>query len=88
MDDWEVIFEPGAVIVLEMMAEAGRGQPRAVDLQLERYVLDESLLRACRGQAEVQELLREIGVSEAKASENAAKIWAEAEAFLSSRSQT
>jgi hypothetical protein len=48
MDDWEVIFEPGAVIVVEGFW-ASSATP---DLQVERYELAESLMRgsSCRRQ--------------------------------------
>ena len=82
MEEWEVIFEPGVVVVVESMH--GRDTVAGtVDLQVERYDFNgESLLGTCSNVDEVVALLRQIGVSEVKATEKAPELWAVMEDYL------
>jgi hypothetical protein len=47
----------------------------SVDVRVERYVRDNSLLRSCRSEDDVRALLLDLGVSDVRASEWAAKLW-------------
>jgi hypothetical protein len=79
MEDWELIFEPGAVVVVDIWA--GPSHEDAAQLEAERYELAESLMQACARESDVKALLTEIGVSEDKAAVLAPRIWDEMEAL-------
>ena len=77
MEDWEVIFELGAVVVVDFVA--GPSHSDTPQLEVERYELAESLMRACASESEVTALLTEIGVSAEKVAVLAPRIWHEME---------
>ena len=81
VEDWEVIFEPFAVIVVESIhgrnPEAG-----TVELQLERYESEAGLLRECKSEGDVIQALKEIGASDAKARAYAPRLWGAMEDYL------
>jgi hypothetical protein len=76
VEDWQIIVEPGAVTIVEMVSKAAFGRAGS-DLQVDRYVLDHGLLRTCTSEAEVAALLHDLGVAEAKAIDAAQAIWRE-----------
>jgi hypothetical protein len=78
LKEWEYLFEPGAVNVVEMVSPSPswvNPDGNSVDVQVERYVLESSLQRSCRSEDDVRALLLDLGVSDVKASEWAAKLW-------------
>jgi hypothetical protein len=75
MEETEVIFEPGAVVVVESIHGSLDGL--AVELQLERYEPAEGVARVCATEADVRALLVEVGVSTAKADVYAPALWRE-----------
>jgi hypothetical protein len=83
VDEVEVIFEPGAVVVVESIHGTAAGL--AVELQLERYELAEGVVRACASEADVREMLREVGVSDGKAELHASRLWRKMKDVLQKR---
>jgi hypothetical protein len=75
VEEWEIMFEPGAVVVVDYIFSGPGLDPP--ELKLERYELVSGLLRACTGEAEVRAVLVEMGVSDKKADAVALRIWQE-----------